>query len=349
VQVYGNVVSASRGETVPAEVLGSGDASFPNQSFVLQKKPLTYLPSPSAQNEWGAVSTLDIYVDGLRWTEVASFFGVAPDAQIYVVRQRDDGTSAVTFGDGVNGARLPSGVDNVMATYRFGGGAASPPAFSVKQVVRPVPRLKSMVNPVAAAGGEDAELPESLRKRAPKGALLLGRAVSIQDFEAAANAVGGVRLASAQWGWQPERQRPGVQVWYIGAASLAAFVSQRLRSISDPSRLISVTQAVAVPASLALGLHTDPRRDAAVVVAAVRALLLAPGTGLLEPEQLGIGRPLFRSRIMQTVLAVPGTVAVSSVTWNGMPFSDYGQTAGAGRYFDFESGGLAVSGSPFHG
>jgi hypothetical protein len=96
-------------------------------------------------------------------------------------------------------------------------------------------------------------------------------------------------------------------------------------------------------------LQTDPRRDGAAVVAEARALLLAPGIGLLEPEQLGIGQPLFRSRIMQTVLSVRGVLSVSSLTWNGMPFEDYGQSAGAGRYFDFESGGLVVSGSPFHG
>jgi hypothetical protein len=89
--------------------------------------------------------------------------------------------------------------------------------------------------------------------------------------------------------------------------------------------------------------------DAAVVVAAVRDALLAPGTGLLEPERLGIAKPLFRSRILQTVLSVPGALAVLSLTWNGLPFGGYGQRPASGHYFDFESGGLSVSGSPSHG
>ena len=248
VHVYGNVVAATRGETVPAEVLGSGDATQINQAFPLEKKPLTYLPSPTAQSEWAAESTLAVYVDGLRWTEVDTFFGAGPDDQVYIVRQRDDGATLVTFGDGLSGARLPTGVDNIVASYRFGAGAPAPPAFSITQIDKPTPGLRSVVNPVAAAGGADAETEGSLRTRAPRSALLLGRAVSIQDFEAAAAAVDGVRSASAEWRWDARRQRPVVQVRYIGAAGVEPLVSQRLRAIADPSTPIDVAQAVAVPA-----------------------------------------------------------------------------------------------------
>jgi len=349
VHAHGNVVAATRGETVPTEVLGSGDATQINQSFALKKKPLTYLPSPSSQSQWAAESTLAVYVEGLRWTEVDTFFGAGPDDQIFLARPRDDGSTAVTFGDGVRGARLPTGVDNIVATYRFGAGAAAPPAFSIKQIVRPTPELKSVVNPVAAAGGADAETEGSVRTRAPRTALLLGRAVSIQDFEAAAAAVDGVRSASAEWRWDARRLRPVVQIRYIGAAGVEALVTQRVRGISDPSTPIDVARAVAVPARLGLEVLTDPRRDSAAVVAAVRELLLGPGTGLLEPERVGIGRALFRSHVLQAVLSVTGALAVRAITFDGSPFVDFGKTPGPGAYFDFESGGLDIAGSPAHG
>ena len=48
VKVYGNVLEVTRGETVAAEVLGNGDATQRFQSFKLQKKPLTYVPSATA-------------------------------------------------------------------------------------------------------------------------------------------------------------------------------------------------------------------------------------------------------------------------------------------------------------
>jgi hypothetical protein len=246
----------------------------------------------------------------------------------------------VTFG-----SPLPTGVGNVVAQYRFGGGAASPPAFGITQIARPVPGLKSVVNPVAAGGGADAEGPDSVRTAAPKTALLLGRAVSIDDFAAAAAAVGSVRLATAEWRWSALRHRAVVQVWYVGAAGLESLVSQRLRGIADPATPIDITQATGGPAALGIDVQTDPMWDTATVLAAVRDALEEPGKGLLKPEKQGIGNTLFRSVIFEAVLAVPGAVAVRALTIDGSPFEPYGRNPGSGRYFDFE-GALSVTGSP---
>jgi hypothetical protein len=295
------------------------------------------------QNDWGAISTLRIFVDGILWTEVPTLYGVGPADRVYIVRRQDDGSSKVTFG-----SPLPTGVGNIIAQYRFGGGAASPPALGINQIARPVPGLKSVVNPVAAAGGADAEGPESVRTSAPKTALLLGRAVSIDDFAAAAAAVGSVRLATAEWRWSALRHRAVVQVWYVGPAELKSLVSQRLRGIADPATPIDVTQATGLPAALAIDVQTDPMRDTSTVLAAVHDGLEAPGRGLLQPESQGIGNTLFRSAIFETVLAVPGAIAVRALTINGRPFEPYGRNPGSGRYFDFE-GALSVTGSPSNG
>ena len=53
--VFGNVVVASHGETVEREVLGSGDPGQTNQTFVLARGSLTYLPAATST---GAQSTL---------------------------------------------------------------------------------------------------------------------------------------------------------------------------------------------------------------------------------------------------------------------------------------------------
>ena len=66
VVIYGNVVMATHGETL-IEVMGSGDGSIPNQSFILKKPPLTYVPAPTAS---GAKSTLEVRVDDVLWSEV---------------------------------------------------------------------------------------------------------------------------------------------------------------------------------------------------------------------------------------------------------------------------------------
>lgn len=344
VEVYGNVVSASCGQTVSAETLGSGNASKSNQSFTLKKKPLTYMSAPTVSDERGVTSSLKVYVGDILWSEVASFYGAAPDAQVYIVRQNDDGESVVTFGDGKRGARLPSGSGNVVAYYRYGAGAASPPAGGINQLAKPVKGLKSVRNPVAASGGGDAESTTNLRAYAPRSALLLGRAVSIQDMEVAAAGVSGVRAVAVEWRWQASQQRPAVQVWYIGQAGLESTVAQRLRRLSDPTVPIAVTRATGVPAQLALSLEIDARRVVDTVLAAVRSALTDTQTGLLAPEQIGIGRPLYRSRVFEAVLAVAGTVAVEGILWNGAAWSAFALAPGAGKYFDLESGALLLSG-----
>jgi len=102
------------------------------------------------------VNTLKVYVDGLQWTEVPTFYGHDSKDEIYIVRQNDKNESQVTFGDGVLGRRLNTGAV-VVAYYRFGGGGAMPPAGSITQIAKPVKGLKSVRSPVAAYGGADEE------------------------------------------------------------------------------------------------------------------------------------------------------------------------------------------------
>jgi hypothetical protein len=338
VTMYGNIVTASQGQTVASELLGTGDATDENQSFTLKKKPLTYVPSPTAGNETGVTSTLHIWVNGLQWTEVPSFYGHSPGDQVYIVRENDDSESVVTF----NG-QLATGVP-IVASYRFGAGATSPPAGSITQVAKAVKGLKSVRNPVAAAGGADAEAASNLATNAPKSALLLGRAISIDDMEAAAANVPGVRAVQAQWRWNTIRQRPVIQIWYIGAPGVKSKLQQTLRGLSDPTTPISVDEATPLTPALSISVETDPRRMASDVATAVQAALMDPATGLLAPERIGIGATLFRSCIFEAVLAITGAVAVDGLLWNGAPFDPYGVNPGAGNYFDFENGVLTVNG-----
>jgi hypothetical protein len=339
VEVYGNVVRASRGETVAREVLGSGDASLESQSFGLARGPLTYLAAP--ESAAAVAATLRVWVGGIRWDEAPSFFGTGPEDRVYVVRQDDAGETTVTFGDGLRGARLPTGRDNVVASYRFGAGAATPGPGGITQLARPVPGLAGVRDPAGATGGADAESGDSLRGDAPRSALLLGRAVSIRDLEVAAARVPGVRAVRAEWRWHGERQRPLVQVWYIGSPGIEALVSQSLRALSDPSVPIDVDVAAPVAAALAVELRVDPRRSPDEVAAAVRAALLAPDAGPLAPERAGIGRAVFRSRLFEVAMAVPGVDAVGTLLLDGAPFPPAADP-GTGRFFDFEAG-LAVT------
>lgn len=348
VTVYGNVVTASRGETVTGEVLGSGDASVANQFFVLKKSPLTYLPSPAADNEQGVASSLVVYVDGILWREVPSFYGAGPEDPVYIVRQNDDGGSIVTFGDGRRGARLPSGTDNVVATYRHGAGRAAPPAGAITQLARPVKGLTGVQSPVAAKEGADAESAEDLRDLAPRSALLLNRAVSIQDMQAAAARVPGVRGSSAEWRWNQAKQRPVVQVWYIGSYAIAEDVEQAIRRLVDPTTPLAVKVASPLPLWLMIHVEIDERVRKEDVLSQVRSALMDAKTGLLAPERIGIGKPIYRSQVFRAVTAVEGVVSVPSIRlgalWADWPWVTFGYGAPPGTYFSFERGGLLLNG-----
>lgn len=337
---FGNVVTVGRGETVPLDILGDGDASQSHQAFALKHKPLTYVTAPGTDS--GVASTLQLWVDGLLWSEVPTLFGHDGKAQVYVVRQDDDAVSTVTFGDGIRGARLTSGVGNVVASYRYGAGAAAPPAGSISQLAKPVPGLKSAVAPLAATGGADPEPASSLAMLAPRSALLLGRAISIDDMEVAALVAPGVVTARADWTWDGTRQRPVVKVWVVGDGVDEA-VAARLLALTEPNTPITVLVATAISASLTVDLELDPRRVAATVLASVTSALIGPG-GWLLPARQGIDRPLFRSELVAFLLGITGVTGVRGLTWNKDPFLAYARTPGVGGYFELASG-LTVTGS----
>jgi hypothetical protein len=303
--VFGNLLATSRGETVFDEELGRGDARQANQQFTLSRPPLTYLFDPQEEN--GIVSTLDVKVDGVSWTEVKSFYGRGPTEAIFVVERDDEQNTTVRFGDGVRGARIPSGAQ-VVATYRAGAGRPSPPAGAITQIARPFLGLRSVRSPIDALPGSDADSSESLRTLAPRSMLLFGRAVSVRDFETLASLTKGVLKAVAEFVWIESQQRAGVQVTYIGDAPLDE-LKARLVARAEANLSISVQAAAPWPSTLALDLVYDSRFDPEDVRRRVRESLLA---GLLSPARAEIGGQLWVSRIYQAVQEIEGVVAVQS-------------------------------------
>ena len=336
VQVFGNLIRATRGESVPNEVLGSGDAAVEFQSFKLKKKPLTYFNDESAAN--GRRAALAVRVNAILWSEVVSFFGAGPQDEVYIVRQNEDSESTVTFGDGQTGARIPSGVKNVTATYRSGAGAAKPPANLITQMSRPVPGIRRVVNPVGAGGGADADAPKDLRRNAPESALLLGRAVSLPDFEALAREFGGVVNARASWAWDGTLQRAVVKIWFISdGGPIAQDLRKFLLGQSDPNTPLAASEAVALDSSLTVDLIVAPRFRSDDVEQAVAAALTEPEKGLLALANIPIGLPLFRSAILAQIHAVAGVESVRALRFNGTE-APFGIAAGEGEYHDFSSG-----------
>ncbi|HEY2925272.1 baseplate J/gp47 family protein, partial [Piscinibacter sp.] len=195
VVVHANVALATHGETV-SQILGAGDASRSFQRFELKRLPLTYR---SATNETGADSELTVRIGDVEWAERPTLFGAAATARAYTLNVDEQGKAWVVFGDGVRGARLPSGVNNVRAVYRQGlGQEGNVDSDKLTQLMTRPLGLKSVSNPVAAQGGTDPEPADQARRTMPLGTRTLGRAVSLLDYEDFAMAFTGIAKAQAQ-------------------------------------------------------------------------------------------------------------------------------------------------------
>jgi hypothetical protein len=310
--IYGNVVAATHGATV-TQVLGSGDATQANQQFNLQKLPLTYLPTTLTNTAIpGIASTLTIQVNGVVWDEVPSLYGLTPNSKNYVLTQEDNGQVDITFGDGTQGARLPTGQENITATYRQGIGSIGNVASNSLILLQTRPQgVISVMNPAAAAGGVDAESLTSAMQNAPSGILTMNRLVSQTDFENYAStqtSIGKSRADSlSQAGGQPllfiTVAGPG------GTAVDQAYMNTLLCSISEVSNLgqnIQIGRYESLPFNMAATLTIVNGYQAALVVNQVTQVLLTR----YGFEQQQFAEAVIAGDIIETIRNVPGVLAV---------------------------------------
>lgn len=198
VRVNANAVRATNGETVH-EILGSGDSANDSLRFTLKQAPLTYVPATAAP---GAESTLQVWVNNLQWHETANLLAAGPADRVFVTSVNAAGNTVVQFGNGVQGARAPTGMSNIRAVYRKGIGL--PGAVSAGQLTQPLDRpqgLSSVTNPGAATGAADPASAGQVRARAPLPTLTIGRVVSLADYQNYALGFAGISKALATWTW----------------------------------------------------------------------------------------------------------------------------------------------------
>jgi predicted phage baseplate assembly protein len=274
--IYANVAHATHGETVRGEVLGSGSGAEANQRFALKKPPLTYVSAPTPN---GAQSTLVVRVDDVQWQEAPSLFGLGPRDQKYTVRVEDDGRAAVIFGDGVMGARLPSGAQNVVATYRSGIGPQGNVAAGSLALLQTRPLgVRSVANPLPASGAAAPENLDQARPNAPLTVLTLDRIVSLRDFEDFARAFAGVGKAQATRLWNGHAHLAHVTVGGAGGGPvdpLATLPNLRaaIDAVRDPVQEVRVESYEPWSFGVAAKVLVDPRFVAADVLAAATAAL----------------------------------------------------------------------------
>jgi predicted phage baseplate assembly protein len=307
--INANVAHATHGETV-SEILGSGDAGQRYQQFILRQPPLTYVSAATAS---GAASTLELRVNDLLWHEAPTLFGHDPQDRIYVTRTGDDGKTTVEFGDGVTGARLPSGQDNVRAKYRKGIGVDGlvKAGQLTSLLTRPL-GIKSVTNPEDAIGAQDRESLDDARTNAPLTVLTLDRTVSLQDYEDFSRAFAGVAKALATWTWDGQTKRVFITVAGPNGAEIKAdsdtYINllAALQLAGDPFVSLRVKSYRPAYFRFAGKVKVNPDYETDVVLASVEQTLRKQ----FSFDVRAFGQPVFSSEVIAAVQAVPGVVAV---------------------------------------
>ena len=305
VTIYGNVVAATQGAT-QQDVLGSGAASQAGQSFALSRSPVTYLPAPTAA---GAASTLVTSVNGVAWQEVSNLALAGPGDHVYMTRADATGKTTVQFGDGVHGARLPTGAANVTAAYRVGLGAAGNAAPG--QISQPQTRpqgVQGVSNPLPASGGADPDTVATTRANAPLAVMALDRVVSVEDYQDFARAWAGIGKASSVLLSDGLSQFVHLTIGgttsqpvETSSALVAALVAS-LAANGDPHLPVRVAPCQVDLIVLAAGVRVAPGYQWSGVSAAVRAALLAA----YSYDSRSLGQAVVLSDIVAVIQAVPG-------------------------------------------
>ena len=338
VTLNANVAPATQG-TTRSQILGSGDATAPYQRFALNQLPVTYV---SAATPSTIALTLQVRVNGRLWNEVPYFYGHGPAEWIYVTQVDTLGNRFVEFGDGAqNGARLPTGQNNVIAGYRQGLGSAGNVAANKLSTLLTRPLgVRSVVNPIAASGGGDPQTLADARTCAPITVRALDRIVSLDDFADFCAASAAVAKASAVWAWDEQRQvvcitvsgPQGVPILPESQTYLNLVAA--IQAAGDGT--VPIVLCTFVPRTFTVGatLTVDPSYDADVVTSAAKAALQSN----FSFDQRAFLQPVYMSEVVALLQQVLGVVALTIDTFD---FSD-----GLGVEFSGAAQGALVAGPP---
>jgi hypothetical protein len=309
-QIFGNITKTTHGETVSGEILGNGDAAQSFQEFSLKKSPTTFVPSMAAPS--GAQNTLKVRVGGVLRKEVDSLFGQSANEEVYITRIGDEGKMTVQFGDGITGARLPTGQDNVVAKYRQGlGSEGNVAANSITTLLDRPTGLKSVTNPEKAKGGTDPETLQKARQNAPNTVRTFERAVSLRDYEDLARSYTGVAKAKAVKVFKNENEMVRLTIAgekgqrieiksltyenFMGFLDLHRDINHMLEVIPHSNKYLTLKATVQV----------DPAYLTEDVISAVRKAALE----FFDFNNLQLGQGIHLSDIYAVIQAVDGVTA----------------------------------------
>jgi hypothetical protein len=327
-----NVAPATHGQTV-GEIMGGGSAAQPNQSFTLKQSPLTCVQAPTPN---GRQTTLQVQAGGTAWTEVPTLYNQGSSRQVYATLFQAGASTDVLFGDGVEGATLPTGQNNIQASYRIGLGATGNVGAGALTTLMDRPLgVSGVTNPEPATGGQDPQSLDDIRSNAPLTVLTLGRAVSITDYQNYASSFAGI--AKAYCIWIPGGPARGVFLTVAGIGGAALLppnptltnLATSLQNYGNPLVPIHAQSFV----ETLFGLAADVWYDPAANQPAAQALVLQTLQQAFGFNERTFGQGVSVDEVAAVIQGVPGVAAVNVKKITPGPTSAGGDLASQTKNF----------------
>ena len=250
----------------------------------------------------------------------------APD---YVAEPDDDGTVHLRFGDDVSG-RSPMPGQQFTASYRVGGGTAGNAGRDVLTVPASVMPGVTVRNPMPASGGTEPEPIEQVRQFAPQAFRVQERAVTDEDYAAAAALDPRVQRAVGTRRWTGSWYTEYVTVDRQGGTGADAAFCAELAAELEPYRMagsdVVVQPPVYVPVDIGLTVCVAPGYFRGTVKAALIQTfstrdLPGGGRGFFQPGNFTFAQPVYLSAVVAAAMAVAGVAWVEVVRFqrSGQP------------------------------
>jgi hypothetical protein len=176
-----------QGVRITDEVLSASSPGTPLLTYTLGYGPV--IPS-----------SILIEVGGVAWERTDAVALSEPTDIHYEISFDEFDVCTVKFGDGVNG-RIPPTTQDILVSYRVGGGIESNVALNTITVRTDLPTgILTVTNAAAATGGWSQESLSVAKARLPRSIRANDRCVSVEDYAAVALEVGGIVKAFAESG-----------------------------------------------------------------------------------------------------------------------------------------------------
>jgi predicted phage baseplate assembly protein len=235
---------------------------------------------------------------------VNSLLDAKDSDRVYELADDENGAATLTFG-----SRLPTGQENVRASYRLGIGAeGNVKEGQISQLVSRPLGVQGVVNPIKSSGGADRDGPERIRRNlslATKGLGPSARLVSVDDYASFALQFAGIGHAQAQklaGGWVHVTVAGVDDIPLDEEGALLTNLKIAYRKFGDPALQVAMSVRELKALVIDAKVFVDPDAELSTVEANLRARLL----DRFSFERSLLGKSIYLSDVVATMQEVSG-------------------------------------------